>query len=96
MNLLRALLCFALLPAFPGAAQQNADAPKGEYLKSCFGCSIIGEGRSMTCSCTKANGGRNFTFADLLLCESKSFSNQDGRLVCDPKQASAPAKGKKR
>jgi hypothetical protein len=96
VNVLRALLSIVLLTGLPAAAQQNPEAPKGEYVKSCFGCSIIGEGRSMTCSCTKSNGGRNFTFADLLLCESKSFSNQDGRLVCDPKQAPAPAKGKKR
>ena len=95
MNLLRALALIASpLVAFPAFAQK-AEAPKGEYLKSCHGCTIIGEGRSMTCSCTRANGGRSFTFADLLLCESKSFSNADGKLVCDP-PAPPAKKGKQR
>ena len=95
MNLLRALACLALLlAAFPGAAQAP-EAPKGNYLKSCHGCTIIGEGRSMTCSCTRSSGGRSFTFADLLLCESKSFSNVDGKLVCDP-PAPPAKKGRQR
>lgn len=84
MNLLRVLSAIALLALAFAAAAQKPEAPKGSYLTSCFGCTIIGEGRSLTCSCTKNNGGRNFARADLLLCESRSYSNQDGRLVCDP------------
>ena len=94
---MRAFIALLLLALAAPAAAQAVQAPKGTYLKSCFGCTIIGEGRSMTCSCTRNNGGRQFTIADLLLCESKSFSNQDGRLVCDPPSPPAPAaKGKRR
>jgi hypothetical protein len=90
VKLLHALTALALLAFTLPAAAQKTEAPKGNYLKSCFGCTIIGEGRSMTCSCTKNNGGRNFAIADLLLCESRSYSNQDGRLVCDPPQRAEP------
>ena len=93
---MRALLVPALLLLAFSAGAQKPEAPKGDYLKSCFGCSIIGEGRTMTCSCTKNSGGRNFAMADLLLCESKSFSNQDGRLVCDPPAPPPAKKDKKR
>jgi hypothetical protein len=84
IHALSKLAALALLAFVLPALAQAPEAPKGSYLSSCYGCTIIGEGRSMTCSCTRNNGGRSFTFADLLLCESHRFSNNDGKLACDP------------